>query len=135
MTLLTTQPTIDKIETRIVYTTGYNRKYQVKRQKDNPWFKMIEPLINHKSWNDDQGNRYKFVREVIADKTRTDVDRSICGKWGQIMWVDRDGEYWRIGFDNLASRDQTTVPDCISSNQHGLVLCHYDYDQRKVICK
>lgn len=118
--------------TRAIKSTGRGKQY--KPNESNPWSKIVDPIINHKSFTDDQKRKYEFVDEKIADEHSL-IPKQFWGKWGQIIVkCTTDDTYWRIGFLELDKRDGSTVPDPISVNDdHSLVFVQYDYPNRKVV--
>lgn len=121
-----------KLITRQIIYVGRRKGFDA--DSPTPWKDFIDPIINHKNFTDDEHRKYKFVEEKIAD-SKSPVPKNLQGKWGQIMlYCITDDTYWRIGFLELASRDESTVPDPLSCNTNNcLVLTQYDYHNKRVM--
>ena len=90
--------------------------------KDN-WHEVIDPIIHHESFDDEKGNHYEYIDEVLAPKSNR-IPPKLWNSWGQVSYhCVTDDTMWRIGFINLNHHDNTTLPDPAScDSSHNLIL-------------
>ena len=90
--------------------------------KDN-WYEVINPILRHQSFKDENNNEYEYVDEAIVKQSNR-IPPQLWNTWGQVMYhCVTDDSMWRIGFVHLDQHDDHTLPDPAScDSSHNLIL-------------